>query len=305
MPSSATRRSAYCGVISSEGFIPVRVPLTAFGGVRLGRIQLVPLNPRRDRSHRPIPDSHTNVERYRLILFEGAWDGDVVLPSCLAWTVLVERGFKRMTRIVARRTLLTGAALTVAAVLIVGCSAQDSSSSASAQATSPASAVQSPTASPDAGATSSAGFSSTAPGASTGQSTSSAPTSATGFKLVPMQTATGGEFVSPSGNISCQVSLTEALCQTGTPAQSVTMSGIGSVHDLHRPAMPQQRGGRHAHPRLRNGDRRRPVPLRIGHHRRHLHHHKRQGLSDFQLRHHIRVGLTPAGRPPNVARQGL
>ena len=133
-----------------------------------------------------------------------------------------------MTRIVARRTLLTGAALTVAAILIVGCSAQDSSSSASAQATSPASAVQSPTASPDAGATSSAGCSSTAPGASTGQSTSSAPTSATSFKLVPMQTATGGEFVSPSGNISCQVSLTEALCLTGTPAQSVTMGGTGS-----------------------------------------------------------------------------
>jgi hypothetical protein len=43
-----------------------------------------------------------------------------------------------------------------------------------------------------------------------------------------MQTATGGEFVSPSGNISCQVGLTRALCLTGTPAQSVTMGITGS-----------------------------------------------------------------------------
>jgi hypothetical protein len=121
-----------------------------------------------------------------------------------------------MTRIAARRTLLTGAALAVAAVLIMGCSSQDSSSSASAQATSPTSAAQSQTSSPAAGATSSAGSSSTAPA------------SATSFKLVPMQTATGGEFVSPSGNISCEVGLTYALCLTGTPAQSVNMGVSGS-----------------------------------------------------------------------------
>jgi hypothetical protein len=134
-----------------------------------------------------------------------------------------------MTRIAARRTLLTDAALAVAGVLIVGCSSQDSSSSASAQATSPASAAQSPTASPDAGATSSPAASS----ASTGQSTSSAPTQATSFKRVPMQTATGGEFVSPSNNISCEVDyhrggLTQAYCLTGTPAQSVTMGVTGT-----------------------------------------------------------------------------
>jgi len=121
-----------------------------------------------------------------------------------------------MTRIAARRTLLTGAALAVAAVLIAGCSSQDSSSSASAQPTSPASAAQSPTASSDAAATASAGSSSTAP------------TSAASFKRVPMQTATGGEFVSPSNNISCQVGLTNAMCLTGTPAQSVTMGVSGS-----------------------------------------------------------------------------
>jgi hypothetical protein len=137
-----------------------------------------------------------------------------------------------MTRIAAYQTLLTGAALAVAGVLIVGCSSQGSSSLASAEASSPASAAQSTTASPDAGATTSAGSSSTAPGASTGQPTSAAPTQAS-FKRVPMQTATGGEFVSPSNNISCEVDyhrggLTQAYCLTGTPAQSVTMGVTGT-----------------------------------------------------------------------------
>jgi hypothetical protein len=48
-----------------------------------------------------------------------------------------------------------------------------------------------------------------------------------------MQTATGGEFVSPSNNISCEVDyhhdgLTQAYCLTGTPAQSVTMGVTGT-----------------------------------------------------------------------------
>jgi hypothetical protein len=42
-----------------------------------------------------------------------------------------------------------------------------------------------------------------------------------------MQTATGGEFLSPSGNISCEVSLVTVYCQTDTPARSVTMSAAG------------------------------------------------------------------------------
>jgi hypothetical protein len=42
-----------------------------------------------------------------------------------------------------------------------------------------------------------------------------------------MQTATGGEFFSPTGNISCEVSPTKAYCQTGTPARSVTMGATG------------------------------------------------------------------------------
>jgi hypothetical protein len=50
-----------------------------------------------------------------------------------------------------------------------------------------------------------------------------------------MQTPAGGEFASPSGNITCEVDynygsagLTHAYCQTGTPAQSVTMDVTGT-----------------------------------------------------------------------------
>jgi len=62
--------------------------------------------------------------------------------------------------------------------------------------------------------------------------TTAAP-AAKGTTLVPMQTATGGEFLSPSGNISCEVDvgragLTSAYCQTGTPPQSVKMDPTGS-----------------------------------------------------------------------------
>ena len=42
-----------------------------------------------------------------------------------------------------------------------------------------------------------------------------------------MQRATGGEFLSPSGNISCEVSLTSVYCQTDAPARSVTMGVTG------------------------------------------------------------------------------
>jgi hypothetical protein len=51
--------------------------------------------------------------------------------------------------------------------------------------------------------------------------------------VVPMQTAAGGEFFSPSGNISCEIDyhragLTAAYCQTLTPPQSVKMDVTGS-----------------------------------------------------------------------------
>ncbi len=49
---------------------------------------------------------------------------------------------------------------------------------------------------------------------------------------VPLQTPTGGEFLSPSGNISCEVDngyagLHQVYCQTFSPAESVTMSPRG------------------------------------------------------------------------------
>lgn len=54
-----------------------------------------------------------------------------------------------------------------------------------------------------------------------------------GAALVPMQTSSGGEFRSPSGNISCEINYersgtTNAYCQTGSPARSVTMNSTGS-----------------------------------------------------------------------------
>jgi hypothetical protein len=62
--------------------------------------------------------------------------------------------------------------------------------------------------------------------------TTAVPTAAPSATLVPMQTAAGGEFLSPSGNISCEVDyhragLTQAYCQTGTPPRSATMGVTG------------------------------------------------------------------------------
>ena len=56
-----------------------------------------------------------------------------------------------------------------------------------------------------------------------------------------MQTAAGGEFLSPTGNISCEVDyhragLTQVYCQTVTPAQSVTMNATGG----YKPCTGQQ-----------------------------------------------------------------
>jgi hypothetical protein len=69
----------------------------------------------------------------------------------------------------------------------------------------------------------------TAPATTPAGGTAPTPTSSGTF--VPMQTATGGEFLTPSGNIECQISsqagLAGAYCQTTTPARSVTMSAAG------------------------------------------------------------------------------
>jgi hypothetical protein len=49
---------------------------------------------------------------------------------------------------------------------------------------------------------------------------------------VPLQTATSGEFFSPSKNISCEIddtaTLRQAFCETITPPRSVTMTVDGS-----------------------------------------------------------------------------
>lgn len=66
----------------------------------------------------------------------------------------------------------------------------------------------------------------TAPGSGTTTSGSGSSPAGPG-KEVPMQTASGGEFVSPTGNISCEVSKTKATCQTGTPAQSAALGADG------------------------------------------------------------------------------
>ena len=70
-----------------------------------------------------------------------------------------------------------------------------------------------------------------APATTTSPATSTAPTPTTSITFVPMQTATGGEFLTPSGNIECQIGSQAgqagAYCQTTTPARSVTMNSAG------------------------------------------------------------------------------
>ena len=133
-----------------------------------------------------------------------------------------------MTRIAAHQTLLTGAALAVAGVLIVGCSPQDSNSSASGPASAPATSA---TASPAAGATTPASSAAATPSGSTGQPASSAPAQATSFTRVPWP---HNGFFSPSGNLSCWVSQIsgagqgDLLCQAASSNQLVSMDPSGS-----------------------------------------------------------------------------
>jgi hypothetical protein len=89
-------------------------------------------------------------------------------------------------------------------------------------------------------ATSPAGTATTAPASTAPPATtpatvpatgSTAPTPAGSAAFVPMETATGGEFYSPSGNINCEVdnwtNTVVAYCQTTTPARSVHMDASG------------------------------------------------------------------------------
>ena len=63
--------------------------------------------------------------------------------------------------------------------------------------------------------------------------------SSTTIPTVPLQTATYGEFLSPTGNIDCSIStdqsLAEVSCQTINPPQSVTMDGSGSLKECSGP----------------------------------------------------------------------
>jgi hypothetical protein len=70
-----------------------------------------------------------------------------------------------------------------------------------------------------------------------GAATTTAPTGVTvtthPTPILPMQTATGGEFLSPTGNISCEIDDTSTnqsvLCQSLSPPQSVTMTDSGAL----------------------------------------------------------------------------
>jgi hypothetical protein len=72
-----------------------------------------------------------------------------------------------------------------------------------------------------------------APAVSTAPSATTVPAATPSAAFVPMQTPDGGEFLSPSGNISCEVDyrragLTQAYCQTLVSPRSVTMTDTGT-----------------------------------------------------------------------------
>ncbi len=126
------------------------------------------------------------------------------------------RHFTRSTRIAGISALALGVGLALSAC-------DSSPSSAGAATSAAASSAAASAAASAATATASAG----APAAT------AVPTAAPSATLVPMQTTAGGEFLSPSGNISCEVDyhragLTQVYCQTATPARSVTMSVAGT-----------------------------------------------------------------------------
>lgn len=123
--------------------------------------------------------------------------------------------FTRMTRLAGVSALGLGVGLALSA-----CSPGTSSAAGAAtpSASGPTATATSPVAT-------------SAPAVTTAPATA-APTAASTATLVPMQTAKGGEFLSPSGNISCEVDyhragLTKVYCQTAKSARSVTMGVAG------------------------------------------------------------------------------
>ena len=133
------------------------------------------------------------------------------------------RHFMRTTRIARISALGLGAGLALSAC---GPGTSSAAGASSAAATPPAS-VRTATAQPAATSTGA-----TSAPAVTTTPTTAGPTVAPSATLVPMQTAAGGEFLSPSGNISCQIDYhragpTQVYCQTVTPPRSVTMGAAG------------------------------------------------------------------------------
>jgi len=118
------------------------------------------------------------------------------------------------------RHVRTSAVLLAAALVLAACSSSSP-------------AVPTTTTSPTTGPATSAPVATTAaPATAPAPPATAATTTAGSTTFVPMQTAAGGEFLSPSGNISCEIDdnradLTQAYCQTITPPQSVTMGITG------------------------------------------------------------------------------
>lgn len=129
----------------------------------------------------------------------------------------------RTTAISGISVLCLGVGLAVSAC---GAGAPAGGAAAHGSASSPAAPSGSATATPSGSAHGKTAIAAPAKASTHGSGTSASDASA----LVPMQTSTGGEFLSPSGNISCEVSMTYAYCQTGSPARSVKMDTSGSYH---------------------------------------------------------------------------
>jgi hypothetical protein len=144
----------------------------------------------------------------------------------LRWSIGGEKGdnimnlsrFARATNIAGICALGLGVGLALPA-----CSSGTSSAAGTASA-----------ATPSASAPAGAAHATTSPVATSAAAVPATPTTAATPRstLVPMQTAAGGEFLSPSGNISCEVDyhragLTRVYCQTAQPARSVTMGDSG------------------------------------------------------------------------------
>ena len=134
------------------------------------------------------------------------------------------RHFTGAARIAVLSALGLGLGLALSA-----CSPSTSSAAGAAPGAAASAAATSSASAPAATATSPVAAS--APAVTT-TPTIAVPTAGPSATLVPMQTAAGGEFLSPSGNISCEVDynragLTQVYCQTGTPPRSATMGVTG------------------------------------------------------------------------------